>query len=323
MVYEKIKALIDEANHILVITHIRPDGDALGSLTAMGQALQQLGKKCTLVCDDGMLERFRFLTLADDVLCDHPLDAQYDLAIAVDCGDQSRMGKAFTTIPEPVPTLINIDHHITNTEFGDVNLLDAEATSAAEILFDLLPALGVSWTPDLAKSVLTGIVTDTLCFRVAGTTHKTLQAAAVLTAAGANLPEITMQAINIKPLSTLRLWREGLINMKMEGGLLWTSISKEAREAAGFPGNGNAGLVSFLGNAEQAAMGIVMTEMDGGRVIVGLRCRPPYDVSELAMALGGGGHPLAAGATMDGPLEKVERLVVSMAREYIANQTAL
>ena len=318
-----IQFAIEKANRVLVIAHVDPDGDAIGSLTAVGQGLQQLGKRVTLACDDNVPPRFQGLPLAGEVRRAPRADVQYDLIVAVDCADESRMGWAYESLPEPKPTLANIDHHITNTEFGDVNLLDAEATSAAEILFDLLPALGVNWTPDLAKSVLTGIVTDTLCFRVAGTTHKTLQAAAVLTAAGANLPEITMQAINIKPLSTLRLWREGLINMKMEGGLLWTSISKEAREAAGFPGNGNAGLVSFLGNAEQAAMGIVMTEMDGGRVIVGLRCRPPYDVSELAMALGGGGHPLAAGATMDGPLEKVERLVVSMAREYIANQTAL
>ena len=321
MAVEKIKALITDAKHVLVITHIHPDGDAFGSLTAMGQALLQLGKQITLICDDGMMDRFSFLPLAELVRSEHPSNVRYDLAIAVDCGDRSRMGKAYDSAPNQ-PPLINIDHHITNTEFGDVNLLDAKATSATEILFDLLPQLGVTWTPDLAKSVLTGIVTDTLCFRVAGTTAKTLEAAAALTAAGANLAEITNLAINVKPLSTLRLWREGLINMKMDGDLLWTSISKEAREAAGFPGNGNAGLVSFLGNAEQAAMGIVLTEMADGRVVVGFRCRPPYDVSELAMALGGGGHPLASGCTMDGPLKQVERLVVNMAKEYIANQSA-
>lgn len=317
----RIKAAVEEAQRILVIAHINPDGDALGSLTAVGLALQQLGKQHCLVCDDGMLERFRFLALADEVQT-APDDNPYDLIISVDCGDMSRMGRAYSTLPEPIPPLINIDHHITNTHFGDINLVESEATSTAEILYALLPHLGVNLTADLATSLLTGLVTDTLCFRIVSVTSYTLGAASKLMEAGADLADITTRSLLLKPLSSLQLWKKGLNNLRLEDGLLWTSITNEERLATGYPGAGTTGLVNALADVYQADMGAVLMEMEDGRVSVSFRCRPPFTVSELALNLGGGGHDLAAGCTLDGPLSKAEELVVAMSKEAIARQKA-
>lgn len=317
-----IEQALKRANHILVITHINPDGDAIGSLTATGLALQQLGKQVTLVCDDKVPERFRFLPLSNQVQWAPDPDVSYDLIITVDCGDELRMGRAYADLPEPKPELINVDHHITNTGFGTINLVDPQAASTTQILCELFTDLGLTLTADIALSLLTGLVTDTLGFRTVGVTARTLAIAGALMEAGADLSLVTMQALNLKPLGTLLLWRVGLNNMKLEDGLIWTSISYQEQKAIEYVSSGTTGLVNLLADVEQAAISAVLMEMSDGTVRVGFRCRPPYSVAELALNLGGGGHPLAAGCTLPGPLAKVEELVVQLSKEEIRQQEA-
>lgn len=308
----------------MVITHIGPDGDALGSLTAVGVALQQMGKQASLLCDDPVPERFRYLPLANQI--QPPNESRtddYDLLIAVDCGDETRMGQSFASLPNNhVPTVINIDHHVTNTYFGDIQHVVPEAVSATEILYDLFRQMGLNITTDLAMCLLTGVVTDTLGFRTVGVTAKTLRIASELVEAGADLPLITMQGLSRQPYSTAQLWQMGLNNMRLEEGLIWTTINNNQREAIGYNNTSTGGLVNFLGNVNQAAISAVLLEMSDGTVRVGFRCNPPYSVSELALNLGGGGHPLAAGCSLDGPLDKAEALVVAMSKETIRQQQA-
>jgi len=315
-----IRQAIDEARQILVITHVDPDGDAFGSLTAVGVALSQRRKKVTLLCDGLVPQRYRYLPLSDEVQPLADPDVQYDLIIAADCGDELRLGQAFANMPQARPKIINIDHHITNTNFGDINLVDAGAVSTTEILYGLFRDLDFKLTADLALCLLTGLVTDTLGFRTAGVTANTLRIAGDLVEAGADLSLVTMQSLNLKPMSTLRLWQIGLDNMKLENGLIWACISNEERVAAGHLGSSTAGLVNLLADVNQAAVSAVLLEMEDGSIRVGFRCRPPYSVSEVARNLGGGGHHLAAGCTLDGPLNKAELLVVELAKETIRQQ---
>lgn len=234
----------------------------------------------------------------------------------------SRMGNAYALLAEP-PPIVNIDHHVTNTRFGDVNLVDSQCTSTAEILFHLLPALGARLTEDLATCLLTGVVTDTLGFRIPGVDAGTLRTAGTLMEAGADLGYITENALLIKPLTTLRLWQAGLNQMRLEEeGVLWTAISDRERAAIGYTGTSSGGLVNMMANIDEVAMSAVLIE-EGDKVYVGFRCRPPFNVSDLAVNLGGGGHPLASGATLEGPLSKAVSLVVAMARETIRRQRAL
>ncbi|MCA9941052.1 MAG: bifunctional oligoribonuclease/PAP phosphatase NrnA [Anaerolineales bacterium] len=309
------------AQNILIITHIAPDGDAIGSLTGMGLILRQMGKNVTLACDDPVPDHLRFLPDVDAVR-QPQIEGAFDLIVAVDCGDEERMGQSLTLLGNPRPPILNIDHHITNTCFGVTNLVDGTTTSTAEILFNLLPVLGVSLTPDIARSLLTGIVTDTLGFRIAGVTAQTISAASVLMEAGADLTMITMQALNLKPLSTLRMYQKGLANMQLRDGLLWTCVSYAEQQEVGYDQASSAGLVSMLGNTSEAAFGVVLMEMADGRVSVGFRCRPPWSVSELATSLGGGGHALASGCTISGPLAAAEQLIVSRGLAEIKRQVA-
>jgi bifunctional oligoribonuclease and PAP phosphatase NrnA len=320
---QDIKQAIDQAEEILVITHVDPDGDALGSLTAVGLALKQLNKRVTITCDNKIPERFRYLAMSDDVLQAPYPDVAYDLIIAVDCGDEQRMGNTYLQIKSPRPFLINIDHHITNSEFGDINWVNPRATSTTEILFTLFRDLEYELTPEIALSLLTGLVTDTLGFRTVGVTPTTMKIASALMDAGADLSLVTMQALNLKPLSTLKLWKAGLNNLRMEGGLIWTSITNEEREESGYTNASTGGLVNLMADVNKAAMSAVLLEMEDGSIRVGFRCRPPYSVSELALNLGGGGHPLASGCTVEGPLDKAEQLVVQMSKDSIRQQKAM
>lgn len=319
-IYRTIQQAIQSAESVLVITHIGPDGDALASLTAVGVALEQLQKRYSLVCDDGGLSRFRYLPLSEKIQTQRDRVA-YDVVIAVDCGDELRMGQAFITLPEPKPLTINIDHHVTNTHFGNINLVRAEASSTTEVLYALFMEMKLRLTEDLALCLLTGLVTDTLGFRTIGVSANTMRVASHLIDAGADLTLVTQNGLTLKPFSTLRMWQLGLNNMRLENGLLWTTLGKQALQAIGHSGVSNAGLVNLLADVDEVAIGAVLMEMEDGTVRVGLRCRPPYNVAELAMNLGGGGHPLAAGCTLDGPLAQAESLLVDMCKEAIRRQS--
>lgn len=319
---QQIRQAIFQAEYILVITHVGPDGDAFGSLTAMGQVLAQWGKRATLVCDDPVPGRFRYLPLIETVRTTPDSGGHYDLIIAVDCGDEKRMGQAYANLPTPAPFLINIDHHITNTYFGDINLVNPEATSAAEMLYLLFVELEVTITVDIALSLLTGLVTDTLGFRTRGVSSRTLRIGSELIDAGADLNLVTTQGLKLKPMSTLRLWQVGLNKMKLEQGLIWASLSREELKAIGHTSSSSGGLVNLMSDVDQAAMSAVLLEMPDGTIQVGFRCHPPFSVSELALNLGGGGHPLAAGCNLPGPLAEAELLVVKMSKEAIRQQQA-
>ncbi len=319
---ESIGLALEEAEKILVIAHIAPDGDAISSLTATGVALKQLDKDYSLVCDDGLPKRFEYLALADEVETEPDRSISYDLIISLDCGDTDRMGKAYATLPDPIPPVINIDHHITNTNFGKINIVSAKANSTTEILYELLPELGVELTPDLSTCLLTGLLTDTLGFRTANVTSHTLRVASALLDSGINLFSILTRAMDLKDIATLLIWQKGLSNMKLEEGVLWTTITNQERAEAGHNGTSSFGLGNMMANVYQARMSAVIMELEDGRVSVGFRSRPPYSVSEVATDLGGGGHHQAAGCTIEGPLEQVEALVVSKSKQAIRMQRA-
>ncbi len=317
-----IAEYLDRSEQILVATHVQPDGDAVSSLLATGLALEALNISYDLVCEDRPPIRFNFLPGADRILRSAPKNTIYDLLIALDAADLERLGQAYADLDQPKPPIINIDHHVTNPGYGVVNLVDGQASSTTELLYHLLPLLGVEISTDIAKCLLTGLVTDTLNFSTSSVSSNTLRAAASLIDAGADLFEIGSKGYKLQQLSTLMLWQVGLKNMKLEEKLAWSTISNEERYAAGHTGSSSFGLGNFMADVYQAAISAVLVELDDGSVTVGFRCRPPYDVAEIATSLGGGGHRLAAGCTIDGPLDEAEKLVVSRSKIALRKQRA-
>ncbi len=316
---EQVSQLIQSAHCPLLISHIAPDGDAIGSLTGLGRALRLMGLEPIMACSAPIPARFKHIPGADAIVQD--VGAAFDLVIALDCSDLKRLGHfpdmpAFGNVP-----LLNIDHHVTNLDFGHVNMVDPHAASTTEIVLRLLEYMAVPLDAELATCLLTGIVTDTRCFRTSNVTVQVMDAALRLMKAGASLFRITHHILDRRPTTAIRLWGAALALLRVVDGVIWTSIPLAMRRAAGYAGNGDAGLVSFLVSADVADVAVVFVEREDGRIEIGFRAVPGFDVARVALQLGGGGHALAAGCNLPGPLEEAQAHVLTVLRADLAHQS--
>ena len=315
---QQASRLIRGAHQPLLACHVAPDGDALGSLTALHRALQQLGLSPIAACADAIHPGFAYVPGIEAVAQD--VANPFDLVIALDCSDLRRLGRVAKLPHFNQHALINIDHHITNVEFGDVNVVDPEASSTAEVVLHLLDHLQVQLDETLATSLLIGIVTDTRGLRTNNVTPRVLKATLRLTEAGASLPYVSQHGLDRRPMVAVRLWGAALSQLQFRQGIIWTSIPLAMRREVGYQGNGDAGLASFLISADEANVSAVFVEQEDGSVDVGMRAMPGFDVAQLALRFGGGGHALAAGFSTTGPLEEAERRVLDALRADVANQ---
>jgi phosphoesterase RecJ-like protein len=295
---------IASANHVAVVSHERPDGDAVGSVLAAALSLRLAGKQAEAVFPDGLPARYRFLPGAATVRRDLPPGT--DLILTVDCSTLDRLGPTALAVP-----VINIDHHPTNTMFGQVNLVDSQASATAELLYVLAPRLGLPIDREVAANLLAGIVTDTIGFRTASTTPRVLQIAADLMTRGAALAEVYERTLNQHTLSALRYWARGLGRLELEGGLVWCSLTLDDRRSAQYGGNDDADLINLLGTIEGARAALILVEQPDGRVKASWRCREGFNVARVAEQFGGGGHDLAAGAMITGERAQVEQAVLA------------
>lgn len=308
-------ALIRAHERMVLACHIAPDGDAIGSLLGLGHTLEQLGKAVALLCDDDLPRKLLFLPGSGRICRAVPDGFAPTLLVALDSSDPERLGSASQSLLNGSLPVLNLDHHITNVNFGTVDLVLPACTSTAEVVVHLIDALGAPIDEVAAVGLLAGIVTDTQVFSTSNVTPATLEAASRLMTVGANLHYVINMAYNRHSLAALQLWGIGLTNMQFENGILWTALSQDARQMAGLTKVSDRGLSSLLLSAEEANLAVVFKEKPDGRVELSLRARPGYDIASVALALGGGGHPLAAGATIDGPLDEAIQRVLTMLRE--------
>ena len=310
--------LIRSAHRPLLICHIAPDGDAIGSLTGLGRALRHEGLEPIMACSDPVPARFNYIPYVGAIVQD--VSASFDLVISLDCSDLKRLGH-FPQMPtfRSVP-LLNIDHHLTNLDFGDVNLVDPHASSAAEVVLRLLEHMALPLDAELATCLLTGIVADTRGLRTSNVTIQVMDAALRLMKAGASLPYITHHTLDRRPTTAIRLWGATLAQLHIEDRVIWTSIPLAMRRTAGYAGNGDAGLVSFLVSGDDADVAVVFIEREDSRIEVSLRAVPGFDVAQVALQLGGGGHALAAGCNLPGPLGEAQARVLAALRADLARQ---
>jgi phosphoesterase RecJ-like protein len=312
---ERARTLLEAASRVIVLTHVSPDGDAIGTLLGIGHALRHLGKTVMLAVDEGVPPGLRFLPGSADVR-DNLTGVQADLIVAVDCGDESRMGEVGKAARALAVPLINIDHHPTNTRFGDANIVEGRTVASAEVVLDLLDDWQWPLTPDVAQCLLCGIVTDTLCFRTSNVTADTLGKAQRLMQAGGDLTFVVQNTVNRMSTDIIRLWAQVMPTVRIEDHVIWAVVTREARRAANVNGSTkDGGLVSLLLQADEAYISCVLTEKDGDKIELSFRAIPGFDVSQVATSLGGGGHVQASGATVSGTLPDIERQVIPMLKE--------
>ncbi len=316
MDWAEASALVADARRVLIVTHIGPDGDAIGSLCGLASALRGLGKQVITAVDDGVPPDLRFIPGAGEVRA--ALDpVSVDLCIAVDCGDERRMGEVGQVARQTGRPLINLDHHATNTFFGDANLVDPATVAAAEGVLDWLDHMQVELDATTAFCLLTGLVTDTLCFRTDNVTARTLSKAQRLMDLGAPLSEIVQRTVSRKTYAGLRLWQAAIPGVQLDEHVIWAAITREMFAESGFDGTDDDGLVSMLVQVEEAYISAVFRETPEGKVEIGFRAVPGFDTSAVAVLLGGGGHRLASGATVDEPLGTLVPRVVALLKEAV------
>jgi len=308
----EIRSKIRVSQRVLVATHVRPDGDAIGSLLGLGLALRQAGKLVQMISTDGVPASYRHLTGSQDII-QRP-EGDFDLTIVLDCSDPNRAGKNMNGYNPPD---LNVDHHVTNLLFAKMNLVDTTAVATAEILADNLAGWDLTLTSDVAAALLTGIITDTLGFRTSNMTPKALRLAADLMEAGAALPDLYQHSLIERSFEAMRFWAAGLAKLEREGPIVWTTLSMADRQSTGYPGRDDADLINELSAISDAAVSIVFVEQPSGTVKVSWRAQPGIDVSAIALKLGGGGHPSAAGAEVEGSLEDARQRILLETRQMM------
>ena len=313
-----LRSAIDPAEKILCVSHVSPDGDAIGSLLGMGWILRHLGKNPTLALADKPSKDFDFIPGFGDIVGASAVGDTYDLIICLDASSPDRMGAVYRSAVHGSIPLLVIDHHITNTNFGSLNWVEPGCAAVCQMLVYLADALDVPLAGNLAVALLTGLITDTLCFRTSNTNAHVLQAAMRLTDGGAQIQEIVARTLQSRTFASVRLWGSVLSDAHLDNRVAWTTISLAQRKRVGADDGDGEGLTNLLASAQEADIGATFTErtQNGKRVVeCSFRAKPGFDVSQVALSFGGGGHPLAAGCTLPAPLKNVTDQVVAALKE--------
>ncbi|MBE0683450.1 MAG: DHH family phosphoesterase [Anaerolineales bacterium] len=309
----EIKDRLDAAKKIVIASHVRPDGDAIGSLLGLGLSLREGGKSVQMILVDGVPSSFRYLEGSDLIQKEPSKD--HDTFITVDCADFKRVGKAFENFSQPD---INIDHHVTNEKFGKINLIEADEVATAAILTNHLPEWGLKITKPVAAALLTGIITDTLGFRTPNTTPEALRQAAALMEAGVDMPEIYMNSLVRKTFPAAKFWGAGLSSLESKHHIVWGTLTLKDRKSAGYGGNDDADLINMISAIDGNKVGMVFVEQNDNHVKISWRAlEPGVDVSAVAKYFKGGGHAAAAGADIEGSLSEVQKEVLKKTRELL------
>lgn len=311
MIDEQIKQKINHAQKIGITAHIRPDGDAIGCVLGLGLSLIEIGKEVEMVLRDGVSQSFRHLEGASLVKREFATDC--DLYISVDCSDLKRTGGVL----EGKTIGLAIDHHITNEQFAEINLILPEAVATAAILAEKLPLWGLPITRAVARALMTGVISDSIGFRTSNTTSQSLRIAADLMDAGANISELYNKALLNRSYAATNYWGYALTRLQHEDNLVWTSLTLQDRKNSGYVGNDDADLTNILSSIDPLDIAVLFVEQKPELTKVSWRARSGLDISGLAASFGGGGHPAASGAEIKGSLESVQKNVLEATRSFL------
>jgi phosphoesterase RecJ-like protein len=314
--WDEAARAIRDAQRILIVTHVRPDGDAVGSMLGLMLYLESLGKSVHAAVDGGMPDFLAFLPGSERV-SSSVKTGDFDVMIAVDASDAERTGNCGAYGFAHSKAVLNIDHHRTNTEFGQIHLIMPSAVSTTEVLYHWFTTMKVNITPEMAAALLTGLVTDTMGFRTNHTRASTLAVAQVLIAEGASLHDIMERTLNTQKFYVVELWKRALATVRLQFGVISAAITLADLREMNLPEVPDTGLVTWLASVEEAYIAVLFKENSDHTVTISIRSKVGVDISGVALALGGGGHSQASGATLDGSLETVIPAVLERLHEVV------
>ena len=310
MTLDEIKRKINEAQDILIVTHESPDGDAIGSSLAMNLVLKKLGKNVDVVIPK-CPKAYKFLPSSEDIKLEGRDDKPYDLAIALDCADLQRLN-GFAKWFEDAKVKISIDHHQSNKMFADYNYVDPVAPACAQILITIINSLGVEMDKEIGTCIIAGIITDTGGFKYESVTAETFEFAARLLNTGVNISDTYKKLFQNRTISNFKLSK--LVMDRMEflenGRIAFSYITLKDEEEVEAQSGDHEGLVDIGKEIEGVEVSVFLREKEKG-FKVSLRANNYVNVSDVCMVFGGGGHPRAAGCTIQLPLEQAKERIIS------------
>ncbi|MBT3310802.1 MAG: hypothetical protein HN737_12255 [Desulfobacterales bacterium] len=320
-----IQHLKNNSRNILLATHTAPDGDALGSLLALGLCLTSLGKQTILFNESAIPEIYRFLPSINRVVRNINDINNYDTAIILDCADLERVGRSSKEIYKNIPTIINIDHHITNTHFGDYQIVDTSASATSEIVYYIIKALDIQINFAVASAIYTGILTDTGSFQFANTKREAFGICAEMVELGVD-PHFVAQNVYV----TYTLGRIKLIQMVLDsievsenGRLSMMALSQDMLTKSGMKPDNIGRLINYARHIEDVRVAALIREgkpnenynNDLKNFHVSLRSDGTFDVATIAESFGGGGHASAAGFDITSTLQNVKKTIMDLAEQ--------
>lgn len=304
----QVVELIESRNNFGITTHIKPDGDGVGSSLGLCWLLRSLGKEAEVIVHGDVPPAYRSLPGADDIRDVKILDREYDAIFVIECSDIRRPGivgleQAFT---------VNIDHHATSEHFGTVNWIDSTASAVGEMIYNLCKAIGGRITKEIAECVYMALVTDTGSFHFPNTSDRTLKVASELIKAGARPATIGEAVYNNYPWSRIELMRQVLDTVKRDdsGKIAMLRQTLAMKEVAGAIDGDNNGFVNIPLAAREVLATVYMREVASDSYRVSLRSKGDINVAKVAEQFGGGGHKNAAGLRIEGPWDEAEIKIV-------------
>lgn len=322
---DQIIQLLKNSRHVLLTTHIYPDGDALGSLIALGYCLDALDKTSTWYNESPIPAVYRFLPSVERIentLTD--LHIAYDTAVVVDCGDLKRTGKIASTI-DRIPVVIDIDHHVTSHGFGSIQLIDPTACSTAEIIYRLIKAMDIVMDRNIATAIYTGILTDTGSFRFSNTNKSAFEICDEMLDFGVDPYTVAKHVYGTYSLERIRLFNLALdtIEISEDSAISLMTVTQDMLDKTGTHVEDLDGLINYARRIQDVKMAALIQEdvtqsVSGGvkTFHVGLRSNGAVDVSAIASLFAGGGHFGAAGFTIQSTLAELKRLIFSLSDKF-------
>lgn len=318
--FEQIGEVLRNHQSFVLLSHVRPDGDAIGSQLALGYSLMAMGKSVRMINEDGLPDNLAFMAGAERIESPpaDPVDAE--VAIALDTATKPRLGDAALHAASGADLWLNIDHHISNPKYGDLNLIDATSPATGQILYDLITKLDMPLPPETRDAIYVAVSTDTGSFQYPSTTAKTYQMAADLIVRGLDVGGINSKTYDDYPYRRLELMRALLNTLeRSEDGILahWelrdqTRIDLELRP------EDSEGLIDHIRAIRGVLLAVFFEELPDGKIRVSMRSKNRLlDVCKIATEFGGGGHSLAAGIRMKGPMEEAKERVLGAIRRRI------
>lgn len=315
MTLDNILEEIKKAQTIVILTHENPDGDAVGSSLAMYMALQKMGKTSDLIIPE-VPRVYNFMSGADEIKKEGSSDP-YDLAIAVDSAT-IKMLNGWSSYFETAKSKIVIDHHSTNTMYGDINFVNPDAPACAQILINIIDYFGIEIDKEIGTCILTGIITDTGGFQYQSTTPETFEFASELLKKGVNVSDIYKRVMNTKSRANFELRRRAIDRMEFleDGKIAVTYITKKDEEEVNAESGDYEGIVEEGRAIEGVEVSIFIRETSKG-FKASLRSNSYVNVSDVCLMFGGGGHFHAAGCTISQSLEQVKEKIVNQVKMYL------